>query len=346
MNTNMKIVIFGAGVIGQTVGGWIAAVHKNISFLDRADVAEMLKKKGITLFEQGKENERVHLDVQVIEDLKDAKDADVIAIGVKNFSLDAVAKKIRDTVGDRPYIIGMQNGVENQSILPKYFSKVIYCVIGYNAWFAEPGIAGYQKKGPLIFGTLNSGIMNEVNQIAAVFNRGVETVVVDHIQDAAHSKLILNLTNSLTTLIGHGFREISDYGLFQKLLSNLLYEGVRIVKAAGYRECKIGGMPPWVLITLSAILPQWLTRPLFRKNARKMVMSSMAQDIIQRGGHDSEIETINGYMVRLGRKHGIRVPYNEAIYELCRREFARPKFAPLDVADVWKEVRARIDAGK
>ena len=145
----------------------------------------------------------------------------------------------------------MQNGVENQAILPKYFSKVIYCVIGYNAWFAGPGVVGYQKKGPLIFGTKNNELMTETAAIAALFNRGVETVVVDHIQDAAHSKLIINLTNSLTTLIGHGFRDISDYGLFQKLLSNLLYEGVRVVKAAGFKECKIGGMPPWLLMKLS-----------------------------------------------------------------------------------------------
>ncbi len=165
---------------------------------------------------------------------------------------------------------------------------------------------GYQKKGPLIFGTLNDQLSEEMKEIAAVFNRGVETVVVDHIQDAVHSKIIINLTNSLTTLIGHGFKPIEDMSLFQKLLSNILYEGVKIVKAAGYSECKIGGMPPWALIKLSATLPQWLTRPLFKKNAKKMVMSSMAQDIIQRGGHDSELDGINGYIVSLAEKHGVR----------------------------------------
>ena len=77
-----------------------------------------------------------------------------------------------------------------------------------------------------------------------------------------------------------------------------------------------------------------------------MVMSSMAQDIIQRGGHDSELETINGYIVRLAEKNGVTIPYNKSIYEICKREFAKPAFAPLDVKDVWKEVSARIDAGK
>jgi 2-dehydropantoate 2-reductase len=342
MKKDMKIVFFGAGAIGQSVGGWIAPHHGNLYFLDRGEVARNLKEKGITLFEQDKKDKKSHVKVNVIDDISEAKDADVIALGVKNFSLDAVAKMTREKVGDGPIIIAMQNGVENQKILPEYFSKVIYCVIGYNAWIDEPGVVGYQKKGPLVFGTRNNELMDEMKEIAAVFNRGVETVVVDHLQDAAHSKVIINLTNSLTTLIGHGFRPVSDEGLFQKLLTNLLYEGTKIAKAAGYRECKIGGMPPWLIMKLGATLPQFLTRGMFRKNAKKMVMSSMAQDIIQRGGHDSELETINGYMVGLAEKYSVSAPYNRAIYQLCKREFSREKFTPLDVRDVWAEVSARL----
>ncbi|HOT46238.1 MAG TPA: 2-dehydropantoate 2-reductase [Spirochaetota bacterium] len=342
MKQNMKIVFFGAGAIGQSVGGWIAPHHDNLYFLDRGDVARNLKEKGITLFEQDKKGAKSHVTVKVIDDISEAKDADVIALGVKNFSLDAVAKTIRDKVGDGPVIIAMQNGVENQKVLPKYFSKVVYCVIGYNAWIDGPGVVGYQKKGPLVLGTRNNELMDEMKEIAAVFNRGVETIVVDHIQDAAHSKVIINLTNSLTTLIGHGFRPVSDEGLFQKLLTNLLYEGTQIAKAAGYRECKIGGMPPWLLMKLGATLPRFLTRGMFRKNARKMVMSSMAQDIIQRGGRDSELETINGYMVGLAETYNVNAPYNRAIYGLCKREFSREKFVPLDVRDVWAEVSAQL----
>ena len=103
MDKEMKIVIFGAGAIGQTVGGWVAGVHKNICFLDRGDVAATMKKNGITLFEQGKENERTNVTVRVIDDISQARDADIIAIGVKNFSLDGVAGMIREAVGDRPY---------------------------------------------------------------------------------------------------------------------------------------------------------------------------------------------------------------------------------------------------
>ncbi len=45
-------------------------------------------------------------------------------------------------------------------------------------------------------------------------------------------------------------------------------------------------------------------------------MSSMSQDIIQRGGTDSELESLTGYILRLARRNRVKAPYNEAVYEL------------------------------
>jgi ketopantoate reductase len=157
-----------------------------------------------------------------------------------------------------------------------------------------------------------------------------------------HSKIVVNLTNPVTTLLGHGFREISDIDLFQRILSNTLYEGVQIVKAAGFKECKLGGMPPWILLAASAKLPRSLTRPLFLKNVKKMVMSSMSQDIIQRGGTDSELDSLTGYILKLARQNRVKAPYNETIYELGRELFSKPGFQPLDVKEVWEKVQRKL----
>jgi len=178
--------------------------------------------------------------------------------------------------------------------------------------------------------------------LAEIWGRGVETLITDHLQDSVHCKMVINLTNSLTTLVGHQVREISDRSLFQKLLTNLTYEGVRILKAAGYHESKLGGMPSWLILQVGALLPRAISRPLFEKNIKKMVLSSMAQDILQRRGTESELETINGYLLNLAEVFDVPVPYNRAIYELCKREFAKPDFQPLDVRDVWAEVGKRL----
>ncbi len=342
MKDNPTIVFLGAGAVGASVGAWVAANHKNTYFLDVGEVADALEKNGITSYLGGEKDKAENVKVNVIRDLSDIPTPDVIAVAVKNYSLDSVSKMIRDKVGDKPVIIGMQNGVENQAILPKYFSKVVYCVVCYNAWLDNPGVVGYQKKGPLVIGTADNELQFEMDTIRKVFSRGVETIVTLHLHNATHSKMIINLTNSLTTLIGHTYKEISDQSIFQKLLTNLTYEGVKIVKAAGYDECQLGGMPSWLLMKAGATLPQFLTRIPFKLNVKKMVISSMAQDILQRGGSQSELESLNGYFINLAEKHGVDIPYNKTIYELCKTEFSKPEFKPWDVKDVWEKVQEKL----
>lgn len=333
-----KILFFGAGVIGGSVAGWIAPHYENVYVLDQGAIADALKEKGITLYRGGAPEEKQHVKPKVFDRIEQAADADIIVLGIKNYSLEAVAKLLKEKTDGHAVIVSMANGIVNQEILPKYFAKVIYCVISYNAWMDEPGVIGFQKKGPLILGTPDNSLQAEMRRIAEIFNLGVETVVTPHLQDAVHCKIVINLTNSVTTLLGHGFREISDPAAFQRILTGLLYEGMEIVKAAGYHECKLGGMPSWTLLRLGAKFPRFITRPMFDRNVKKMVLSSMAQDVLQRGGKENELETINGYIVQLADKYHMRAPLNRTIYALCKREFAKPEFKPLDVKDVWAEI--------
>jgi 2-dehydropantoate 2-reductase len=180
--------------------------------------------------------------------------------------------------------------------------------------------------------------------VAEIFNRGVETVITEHLQDAVHSKIVINLTNSLTTLIGMGYKEIDDFTLFQRLLTRTVWEGVEIVKANGYQECKLGGMPGWTTLKFAAKLPAWVGRPMFKANVKKMVLSSMAQDVIQRKSPKNELDTINGYIIELADKAGMKAPYNRTLYNLCKREFARPDFVTptlkaMSVKEIWAEVQ-------
>lgn len=335
-NDNINILFFGAGPVGATVGGWIASAYNNITFLDQGAIADALKQDGLTLYEGGKKQKQ-RVPVNVVTDLSAAPEPDVIVVCVKNYSLHAVSKIIKDKFGDAPVIVALQNGVENQKILPQYFSQVIYGVVCYNAWMDSPGVVGYQKKGPIVLGTIGNEHRFEMQAISRIFNKGVPTIVVDHLMDAAASKMIINLTNSLTTLVGHRFREISDPAIFQKLLSNLTYEGSQIVKAAGYKECRLGGMPSWLLLRASVLLPQQLTKGMFEKNVKKMVVSSMAQDVIQRGNYDTELDTINGWFIEQADRLNIKAPYNRTIYNLCKEKF-KPGFQPIDVKEVWEEV--------
>ena len=73
----------------------------------------------------------INIPIKIITDLNEIEPPEFIVITVKNYDLEEVAKDIHKKVGDKPIVIGLQNGIENQKILPKYFSKVVYGVIMY-----------------------------------------------------------------------------------------------------------------------------------------------------------------------------------------------------------------------
>ncbi len=341
MKENPKVLVFGAGPVGATVGGWLAERYPDVWLLDLPPLVEKINERGLTLYLGGEKERAAPVKVKAVSELAQAPAPDVVIIAVKTYSLDKVGALLKEKLGDAPLVLALQNGVDNQAILPKFFSQVVYGVVSYNAWLDEPGVVGYQKKGPLVLGTPDNSLGAEARALAALLSRGVETVVTDHFLDAAYSKMVINLTNSLQALIGHPLRPIGNRALFQRVLTKLVWEGVTIVRAAGQRECRLGGMPSWKLMWAAANLPPFLTRGAFEKNVKKMVMSSMAQDVLQRGGADSELDTLNGHFLRLADRHKLAVPYNRAVYALCKERFGKG-LPPLGIEEVWSAVAARL----
>lgn len=338
MKKNPKIVIYGAGAIGGSAGAWLSGRY-NVSLLARGEHAAAMKERGLNTFRL-ESNETETALVKVIGSMEEAADADIVIIAVKNYSLEDAAKDVSRAAGDAPLVVGMQNGLANQTVLPKYFSKVIYCVVGYNAWIESPGVIGYQSRGPLILGTPDSGMADELNALKEMFDPYIKTNVSNNFQDAAHTKLIINLSNSLTTLIGLKFADIPDsqMGMIGKLFARLLKEGISVVKAAGYNEAKLGGPLTWRTISVLARLPESIVRRLFTGFSKSFYASSMTQDIILRGRKQSELEYLNGYLLKLAKEHNIEVPVNRAVYELCRDAFSQPRFTPMDITEIWRKI--------
>lgn len=338
--SDAQVLIVGAGAIGATVAAWLAAEGVKVTVLDVGNIAAALRRSGITTYEiRNPGSTRRTVQVRVAQRAGDCADADIVVLAVKNYSLAEVAQQVRQELGDQPIVVSMANGRENQEILPKFFRRVIYCVVGYNARRDEPVVVGYQKKGPLLIGTPNNALGEELRQVREVLARGCPTQIVDRLQDAVHTKIVMNLTNALDALVGHGYRPLSNFRVYQQLLSQTLWEGVRVVRAAGFHEHRIAGIPSFAQLRLSALLPGWLTRPVFRSKLRAMVMASMTQDVVLRGAAHTELESITGYLVRLAANVGVAVPYNEAIYRLGKANF-HPGFEPLRCEDVLAAVFA------
>ena len=338
-----KILFIGPGAIGASVAAWVAESYPSVWMMGHGETQSALRQNGITTYDfADPERTRRTVRVATIDRPSDIGNFDIVVLAVKNYSLEAVARQVQKELGDRPIIVSMANGIDNQRILPKFFSKVIYCVVGYNARRDAPVVVGYQRKGPLLIGTPGNKLGGELRLVQSILARGCPTEIVDRLQDAVHTKIVINLTNALDALLGRGSVPLSNLAAYQQLLSQTLWEGIRIIRAAGYREHRIAGIPPFALLHLVAALPGWMTRPVFKRELRAMRMSSMTQDVVLRGAHDTELESITGYIVGLAAQHGVPAPYNRAIYRLGREKF-HPGFEPLRCEEVLAAVeRERI----
>jgi len=333
-----KILFIGPGAIGGTVAAWVAENYPATFVMGHGATQTALRRNGLTTYQfDAPDATRRTVRPGIVDRPGEVADAGIVVLTVKNYNLEAVARQVRDELGDRPIVVSIANGIDNQRILPKLFSKVIYGIASYNARRESPGVIGYQHKLPLLIGALDDTLGAELALVQSVLERGCPTEIVGRMQDAIHTKIVVNLTNALDALVGRGARPLSNPDIFQRLLTQTLWEGVRTIRAAGHREYRLPGMPSFFLLRLVATLPDWITRPLFRRRLRAMRMSSMTQDVVLHGAQDTELESITGYIVHLAAKHGVPVPYNRAIYRLGREKF-RPGFEPLRCEDVLAEV--------
>jgi 2-dehydropantoate 2-reductase len=333
-----KILFIGPGAIGASVAAWVAETYPAVFIIGHGATQTALRQSGVTTYAfNAPDQTRRTVRIATVDRPGAIGDVAIVVMAVKNYSLEMVARQVAAELGDRPIVVSLANGIDNQRILPKFFSKAIYGVVGYNARRDEPVVVGYQRKGPLLIGTLDNALRDELRQVQSILARGCPTEITDRLQDAVHTKIVINLTNALDALVGRGARPLSNVAAYQHLLSQTLWEGVRIVRAAGYREHRIAGLPPFALLHLVAVLPGFLTRPLFKRQLRGMRMSSMTQDVVLRGGAATELESITGYIVQLAAAHGVPAPYNRAIYRLGREKF-RLGFEPLLCEDVLAAV--------
>jgi 2-dehydropantoate 2-reductase len=334
-----NVIIYGAGSIGSTIGGWITQSYVNAYLVARGEHAKTMKQRGLTLYcATSKQPETIH--VNIIDDLSEASNAKVLILTVKNYDVEEAAENISSKLDDETIIVALQNGVENQRTLPKYFSKVIYGVVGYSAGVERPGVVKYQSRGPVYLGTVDNKLKFSIEEICRTFNLSFHTEITPRLQDTVHCKIVLNLTNALFTLAGLNYREISSYTKLATITSTLLNEGIDIITAAGYNEYRMKNYPSWRTIRMGLKLPSFVRTLVLRRNVEHAILNSMEQDVLLKRKRETELECLNGYIIRLANSVGAKAQYNRALYELCKNEFNRAEFQPLPIEEIWEKVHA------
>ena len=341
MEGKPNVLIVGAGAIGLTLTGWIFPYNVNLHLLARGESVVAIRRRGLKLTQVGQENSSVAVPVNIVESLDEVSVPEIIILTVKNYDLDQTARAIhRQLGGVEPIVASLQNGVENERILPKYFSRVVYGVVCYNAWREGPGEAAYVKRGYVVVGALRNDLRAELQSVSDVLNPGLECFVTDRLLDAAHCKLAINLINALMALVGFRKRSIESEKILVHMTTRLLEEGVQALQAAGVKEHYLGSLPSWSDIKAAVHIPESNENPLYDFIVNRVGPTSMTQDVFG-GKANTELESLNGYMLGLAHRAGVAMPINQAIYEIAKERFC-PNFKPIEEIDLWEMINDRI----
>ena len=317
MAASPHIVVLGAGSIGCFIGGaWIAAGAK-VSFLGRESVRQDIASNGLGLSDNS--GWRIHLAHDLIDfHTKPAilAKADIVALCVKSIGTSAAAKEIGRHARKNVAVINFQNGVSNietlRSMLPK--REVVQGMVPFNV--AYQGRASWHKGTS---GDLVAGESETTRKIASLVSSGpARLTLARDMKSVAWGKLLINLNNAVNALSGRTLLEQLRERDYRRVVAASIVEALDLLKNAGIEPAQIGPIPP-KLLPHAIAAPNLLFNNLFLK-AQKIdghARSSMADDL--KAGRPTEIDYLNGEVVKLARSLGREAPVNKAIVDLVKQ---------------------------
>ncbi|ADB57180.1 2-dehydropantoate 2-reductase [Archaeoglobus profundus DSM 5631] len=224
-------------------------------------------------------------------------DADITFVTVKSYDTEEVAKSLRNV--DCGIVVSLQNGIGNEEILSTYLGRVLGGVTTYASNLIDYGWIEFAGVGETFIGSMDGKICEDVLVVVEVLREcGINAEAVSDIVRRKWIKTVINsVINPITAILRVRNGAIVEIEELWKLASAVLREGEEVLKAMGFD------------VELEEVLKDVVT-----KTARNR--SSMLQDIER--GKRTEIDFINGAIVRKAEELGIDTPYNRALLLLVK----------------------------
>lgn len=331
----MKVLYVGSGAVNLCLAGWMHSGTDKTTFLVRSAENEMIRTGSFQCRLPGDKNTRVYR-CEATANLTEVEKPDLVVIGVKSYSLDGVLDAIASTFGTEVAVMSVLNGVRHVEQISQQFPNAIFATISFNAHRISP-MTAVAEGGAL---SLSSFMIPNplMDSLYAILKRKIKISVVGNPTDAAHNKLIINLGNAVLTIVAFHQNRNRELEILQKLTAEVLWEGVTVMKKHGIKEARMAGMPPWILLWFTKMLPSFMVLPIFKKKMQSTAINSMAQDV-QNGSQFTELEDINGYFVRLAEQLGVEIPYNRALYSVFN-EWIQSGERPIKPSELLSRIRS------
>ena len=314
-----KVAILGAGSVGCFIGGAWTAAGVPVTLIGREKLGAAVAEHGLTLTDGTGWRTRLEpAEVDFATKPAALGKAEVIALCVKSQDTAEAAREIARHGKKGALIISFQNGVSNVELLEGALGKngfrVAQGMVPFN--IAYLGHGRFHKG---VAGELAAADLPELRALAERIGKGPAQLRTDaNMAGLAWGKLLINLNNAVNALSGRTLLEQLKERDYRRIVAASIVEALDVLAAAGIEPAQIGPVPP-KLLPHAIAAPNLLFNTVFLK-AQKIdghARSSMADDL--KAGRPTEIDWLNGEVVKLGQALGRKTPVNAAIVSLIKQ---------------------------
>src|SRR5580698_2545988 len=319
-----RVAVMGAGAVGSYFGGMLARAGVPVTMIARPAYVEAVRRNKLFL-DTVSFQERV--TVEASADPSAVRNANVVLFCVKGQDNEETAHAIAPYLSADAIVVSVQNGVDNvERSGAASGSDALPAVVYVAVAMPEPGHVKHSGRGELVLGEFAGRSVGaesqppRTEQIATLFaSAKVPCRISQDILADMWLKFITNCgANAVSAIAQASYGEIARYRESRELMSRVVEESIAVGRAAG------------LLMPEAGFTEKWL------ESLGKFgdALSSTAQDVA-RGKH-SEIESLNGYIVRRGAELGVATPSNFALYALVKlleeKEAAHDRVRPAGAA--------------
>jgi 2-dehydropantoate 2-reductase len=299
-----RVAVVGAGAVGCYFGGMLARAGAPVILIGRAPHVEAINRDGLFIdsihFKQS-------VSVSASTELGAVRDAHLVLFSVKTVDTESTAKLLAPYLAPDTIVVSLQNGVDNAERIDFAAGiRVIPAVVYIAAAMTGAGRVKHSGRGDLIIGNPGNPSPkhdSELEEVAAIFTRaGVACRVSANITAELWQKLIMNCAyNAISALSSTKYGRIAEDAGTIEVIKQVIVEAVAVGNAVGV-PLSSGSMIAAALTLGSEAMPE--------------AVSSTAQDIAR--GKPTEIDSLNGYLVRKGAELGVPTPVNQTLYSLVK----------------------------
>ena len=336
----LHVGIMGAGAVGCYVGGrLLEGGSAEVTFVGRERLQGQIAASGLSLEDLHGEPTRIDSGkINYETDPSRLADCDVVLVAVKSGQTREAGLALANILAPRALVVSLQNGVRNGAALRECLEprSVLAGIVEFNVVFLGNATFRRATDGGLVLEDSSAACGERL--FKAFADADVSLRVEPEIQSQQWTKLLVNLSNAISALSGAPTQDLLAQPGYRRVIAAVLAEAIDVLRAAQVPLAKLRSVPVGVMPAVLR-LPTPLVRLITGRQVKvdPEARSSMWQDLTM--GRATEIDHLNGEIVRVAEEIKREAPINQRIVELVHQAERLGGGSPrLDPTALWNAV--------